>query len=703
MFRGRDTSVPVLSVPLPRWGGWIAGICVLLVAATTRLVELKDWMHPDNQLDHLPIMPSADVFAWLSGAAGTGRLTGWPLADLIRWLSDISGLPAEIVAFWLPLVLAPIPGVLVLLFCLARNQLLAGLSAGIMASCSLGFLARTRLGYADTDLFALALPLALALGLAAAVSRLMGGHPGSDLKQALPWLLGCVCLIGLNQFLYPSGYLIVLAIVVTGGVCLAATSGREAFGLHAWLVLGLVIAAHFDSVGMAVGFALVLLIVSRPAFFGPAGASFAWMGAIAAVIAWEPVMIEQTLRRLTAYSGIGPSTPGISDWFLPRVDDSIAETATVGLTGYTQRVGTHVLILLVGLAGYGWVLIRWPQTITLLPLLLLGLSSYWLGHRFAMYASPVLGLGLGLGLALLLERLRLGPAMVVTIQLIVAFGLASLLLWHARELRPDPSLEQEHVRALIELKAVDHDRGRVWTWWDFGYAAQFLTGLPTVADGGNTSRQRIFVLGQVYGSDRPEHAAALIRFLAAERRKDIERADEWRTASYRTQPLDSLTSLSAPEAQALLDRAEFPTKPPTDDLPDEFLVVSWQTLRRLPWIDFFGRWRLDVGDQGYGRIMTLRPPVELDSQTGILKTPEGPIYLASIDILEGDSGFQRRWPRSGGGHAVINNTNGQGLVMDGALYNTLAVQMLIDDPQVFADDFELVAEYFPAARVYRVR
>ena len=78
-----------------------------------------------------------------------------------------------------------------------------------------------------------------------------------------------------------------------------------------------------------------------------------------------------------------------------------------GIGAFIQRAATHWIFLLLGLGGYALVLRRWPQYLTFLPPLLLGLAGYFLGHRFAMYAAPALGLGLGLGLALAVERLDL--------------------------------------------------------------------------------------------------------------------------------------------------------------------------------------------------------------------------------------------------------------------------------------------------------
>ena len=75
----------------------------------------------------------------------------------------------------------------------------------------------------------------------------------------------------------------------------------------------------------------------------------------------------------------------------------------------------------------------------------------------------------------------------------------------------------------------------------------------------------------------------------------------------------------------------------------------------------------------------------------------------SVDILDQDSHYRNRWAGEQGAHAVINNANGEGVLMENSLYQMMAVQMLISDPAALEPHFELVTDRFPAAIIYRVR
>ncbi|WP_376695220.1 STT3 domain-containing protein [Wenzhouxiangella sp. EGI_FJ10305] len=651
-----------------------------------------------------PVLPTADAYAWLTGLDSVGRLSGWAMSDVIAWLSSFSGYAPEWIAFWLPAVLACLPGVVIAGVCWQRGHPVAGLAGGIFAAASLGYLGRTRLGYADTDLFALFLPTALAAIWAWAIDRLDGQRaPGSG--GAAEWMLPGVLLIavaGLAQWAYPSGFPVLVAISVMAAGLGVWLLGRAASGTLLALLAALLLASSFGWWGVLGGFGLVLLLARR----GPARPSLGVVSLVVAVVliaVLDWAFLQQTWTRLSAYTGwAGPRL--VSNWTLPGVDASIQETGAVSWAEYIQRVGTHWTFLLLGLAGFVVTVIRWPSLLTFFPLLVLGLLSIDLGHRFAMYAAAPLGLGIGLGAATLLERMRRHRRLEAFIHIALAGVVVAVIGWHARDLRPEPAVSPRWADSLKELRHLDSSRGRIWAWWDEGYPAQFYGRLPTLADGGNASRLRTFALGQVFGARDPQRAASFVRRSAAERQRAMRSSEDWRRASYEVEPLETMTHRDARHVQRLLERPERLDPRDVENLPDEFVVASWKTLRKAQWADLYGRWRLTGGEHGYGRIATIRPPVQFDGESGLLETADGPVALRSMHILDASgSSYRNHWDRADGAHAIINNEAGEGVVMDADLFGTLAVQLLVGDPAELAPHFKLVVDAAPAARIYRVR
>lgn len=676
---------------------------VAVVGAALRLIEWPKWSGANAWLDSEPIPATADAYAWMAGALGTGRLADWPLSSLIAGLASAAGQSPAWVAFWLPVALAPLSGSLVAVICARRGWYLAALGGGVLAGSSLGYLGRTRLGYTDTDLFALTLAVALA-GACAVAARSLVAAVREDALTA-----GAGCRLALAPFvlwagmaLYPSGYPVALAILATTAVyVLTATRGRHAGLLIAWFAAAL-LAAHFGLAGLAAGLAVCLGLVRHPSLLRPLVAVALLGATLLGIAVFQQDALGEHLRRVSAYLG-GFTASAPSGWQLPWVADSIQETTALGLAGYIQRVASHWIFLLAGLAGYGLVVRRKPEYLAFLPLLVLGLAGYALGPRFAMYAAPVLGLGLGLGLPLAAETLGLRRWAGLGLQGFLLIAVVGVLAWRALEPEPDPVLEPGHARALRDLAEYPANQGRVWAWWDRGYAAQYYAGLPTFADGGNASRARIFALGQAFGAADPLEAAQVMKLGAMARAARASDTEDWRAAAYRSHPMELLADMPANLAQQEINALAERKRSWPDALPDAFLVVNWSTLRQAQWVNHFSRWTLTAGAGGHGQISSLKPPVRLDEDEGVLHTPDGPVPLASIDILDQASHYRNRWPRADGAHAVINNSNGEGVLMDGTLYRMMAVQMLIGETERFERHFELVTDRFPAARVYRVR
>lgn len=272
--------------------------------------------------------------------------------------------------------------------------------------------------------------------------------------------------------------------------------------------------------------------------------------------------------------------------------------------------------------------------------------------------------------------------------------LVTILALFALHFSPHPVLGPVQARAFMALGEQAPANARIWTWWDLGYAAQYYARQPSFADGASTSRQRIFALGQVYGAPSPLQASQVMQLAALARQRALE---------VDAPPFALWHERDAEAAQQALDRLNTTPRNWPDELPPEYLAVSWYTLRHGEWISRYARWNLVAGDTGHGRSLSLSPPVELDRERGLLRTPHGTIRLRSLDILERRGRHHQAWPRPDGHHAVINNVEGQGLILDDALYYTMVVQMLIADPKRFDDHFELVVDAFPIVRIYRVK
>lgn len=137
------------------------------MAFLLRFQEWPSWQDVEYRLGNEMLLATHDAYHWVAGAEGFEFGAGHPMSELLRILALITGAEPAQVAFWLPPVMASLVALLIFLWAWGMGSMEAGFCAGILASLSPGFLARTMLGYADTDLVTLFLPLLI--GLAPAV------------------------------------------------------------------------------------------------------------------------------------------------------------------------------------------------------------------------------------------------------------------------------------------------------------------------------------------------------------------------------------------------------------------------------------------------------------------------------------------------------------------------------------------------------
>ena len=143
----------------------LTALTAYTLTLTLRLLELPLWGSPHLHINGEPLLATHDAYGWIAGALGTGTLTGMPLSEILAALHSITGISLGTLSFWLPAILAPLVVIPICLICAFLGMAEAGIVAGLFAGGAIGFLARTRLGFGDTDVLSLFFPFAVAAGL----------------------------------------------------------------------------------------------------------------------------------------------------------------------------------------------------------------------------------------------------------------------------------------------------------------------------------------------------------------------------------------------------------------------------------------------------------------------------------------------------------------------------------------------------------
>ena len=143
--------------------GLFWGLVTLGLAFALRMLEWPCWQDPEYRLGSEWLLATHDAYHWVAGAEGFGHAVGHPMAVMLRGMADLLGTYPAAVAFWFPALLSCFVAVIVYAWVWALGSMEAGVAAGLLTSLAPGFLARTLLGYYDTDLVTLFFPLLMTL------------------------------------------------------------------------------------------------------------------------------------------------------------------------------------------------------------------------------------------------------------------------------------------------------------------------------------------------------------------------------------------------------------------------------------------------------------------------------------------------------------------------------------------------------------
>lgn len=732
--------------------GLFWGLLTLGLAFGLRMMEWPCWQNPEYRLGSEWLLATHDAYHWVAAAEGFGLGVGHPMAEMLRLMAQTLHTYPAAVAFWFPAVLASLVAVIVFAWVWALGSMEAGVAAGLITSLAPGFLARTLLGYYDTDLVTLFFPLLmtlapacwamrymllprmilrrLALGSGLKAAQRLWGERGADeahlerLGNPLRWqwvlLLGASGVISWwtqewhSVFPYLIRYNVVLLALMA---LIMAPRGRRGI----LLLGGLAYALPTLGGPAGFGFSLILLLAGSKAGRGlrhllcrPLVLVLLWLGA--AVLLVQGEILTTLINHANAYlkhSGDVRSTGEGMSLVYPSVAQSIIEVQDLSFAALFPYFHPWMEAAIVGLAGFVLVLFRRPGALFLLPLAALGLLSTKLGGRMVMFGAPVVAVGLTLPLYWLLQRLlradlRGAVAGAATSCILLALLVAPFADM-IQAISQGPIINRRHAEALTRARTMTPEDAKLWLWWDWGYAAHHFARRSTIADGAQHAGPSLYLPAAVFATDNARFARQLIRY----------------TAKMGNEPGNVFEGLDGRAAQALMDKLRSPETPLVEAKGRLFVVVSFEMLRLGFWISNFGNWNF-VTRQGEGGALSIVPQAlayRLDTGEVRLEGSTSTIYPSSISVFE-ETGVTRRnyvqeWfdahPKatpeeqkeflSGRRNVnfLFNRVTDEKLAVDQGLYNSLMVQLLVGDPQDprFSPYFKLVYDNV-FARIYEV-
>ncbi|WP_419786707.1 STT3 domain-containing protein [Pseudodesulfovibrio sp.] len=750
-----DRGVNVVGVA-PSWKQdwrWVClwSLLAYIAVAALRMSFAGRWDHPELWVAGERIMSTHDAYFWLAKAKGVGQLAEYPVAELAAWLHQWFGFSLGGIGFWAPAIISSLTGAVCCLWGWMLGGRHAGIFAGLAGALTPGFFYRTRLGYYDTDMFTLVMPLLIALLLAfwlePHLRRAWFRHEesviadtpslwkafacGVIMRIAVPWhadianvailyilFAGLVLLLGGASGKRNNGFwgLIVILLLAFPGELYGSLSVFPFSYIHLDYVFPFYMSVYWQSVLWGGICALALCLIgewkNRPAVFSNVWVSLGLFVVFAFAVHLIQIPLFAVLGKLAMYfnpagtAPAGASAPVGPQY--PAVLQSIKEAKLLSLEIVLQRGAFAAWVGWLGLAGGLVVCVLRPAAIMLLPLILLHLLSVRIGVRFTMFGGAALMIFLGVALYWLTQTLLRSWARrelaTLSVQLILGIAVLGYCLVGYAKVPLTPVFSRGYAEALIELGKTAPADSMVWNWWDWGYATQYYAGLPTVIDGGKHSGSDVYPVAYALSTSSAAKAAGMMRFSS---QFPIDRTDEFGLAPDKV--WDAMPRNGLDDAlNAELSKQDYPTT------GKQYLVVSWDSLRVAKWITYFGNWNLETGITEQASVNNYQPgELGIDIRRGaVMDRRGGGGLLKGIIVLDNGQAQSHEYFMNSVApqllpvkqYLAVNKVSGQAIALDRLAYRSMMTRLLAgnpDDPEI-TPYFKLVVDKLPFVRIYEV-
>ncbi|MDR2789679.1 MAG: peptide transporter [Campylobacteraceae bacterium] len=422
-----------------------------------------------------------------------------PLPKLTHFIYDMLPFSLETIMFYMPVFAGSLIVIPFILIGGRFNLLLAGFIASLIAAISTSYYSRTVVGYYDTDIFNLFFPMMIVWSLAIALEA-----------RAKPYVLITALEMAVYKWCYPQGY--ALEFAFCGLVIL--------YAIYIYLTEYKAKSRRYEEINLFNYQLLSILLISMAGI--PFGVKIACIIALYLVV--FRIKVEKYILYVLAAAllvflftdGFGPIISRLNVFIFQRdgtvdygelqffsVAQTIVEAQKISFNDIPLRLhgslllslgfnaNESILLFLISILGYAWLCIRKPVMLLLLPLLGLGLLSYWGGLRFVMYVIPVVAIGMGYFIFRITElaftyikekKIALIASLVFTC-LMSAWSLYPLIKT-AWEYKAGSVFAIEEI-SLIENFGKNASReDYVLTWWDYGYPIRYYADIKTLVDGG---------------------------------------------------------------------------------------------------------------------------------------------------------------------------------------------------------------------------
>ncbi len=412
-----------------------------------------------------------DILSGISQSNDLSPITSAP-SQLTALFAYILPFSFETIILYMPVFLSSLIVVPIILIAKSIDNLELGFIAALLASIAWSYYNRTMVGYYDTDMLNIVLPMFLLWSIIWAIKT------NKDI-----YLIITALDVLVYRWWYPASFALELSFF---GLVLLYALVWDRKNLYNYKLLAIMMFAMINIDGF-IRFPIILgllfifkqeklqkyvyyiLGISIVAFFITGGFNPIW----------------SKLKGYVFKDAIHATKDGLNLHFY-SVMQTVREAGQIPFETFANRISGHTVTFILSIVGYIYLAYRHRIMLFGLPMIGLGFLALSGGLRFTVYAVPVLALGI----AFLITELSLKmPTKKLKYLSMIALTLAILYpnYKHIDSYKVPTVFNADVVNTLDELKDIASREDYVVTWWDYGYPIRYYADVKTLTDGGKHS------------------------------------------------------------------------------------------------------------------------------------------------------------------------------------------------------------------------
>ena len=393
-------------------------------------------------------------------------------AQLTAFFVNILPFSFESIILYLPVFLSSLVVIPIVLIAKVLKNLEMGLIAALLASIAWSYYNRTMVGYYDTDMLNIVLPMFLLWSIIWAIQT----------NKNIYLLLTAVDIL-VYRWWYPQSYSLEFSFFSLIALYTLIFDRKNSFN---YKLLTMMMFAMMNIDGYIRGIAVFAVFTffreekfDKYIFYllGFSIFGFFLSGG------FEPIW-----RQLSSYvfrDSITANNKGLGLHFF-SVMQTVREAGHIPFETFANRISGHTITFVVSVLGYIYLSYKHRVMLLALPLVGLGFLAMIGGLRFTIYAVPILAFGIAFLITELSAKL---PTKKMQYLSVVALTLGVLYpnYQHILSYKVPTVFNASEVKILDKLKSIASREDYIIGWWDYGYPIRYYADVKTLIDGGGHS------------------------------------------------------------------------------------------------------------------------------------------------------------------------------------------------------------------------